>query len=631
MYIIRPKAVAVATAAVLILLGLLAPGAAAQSQSPRSAAGPRIVPSTTPPFPAMNAAGAAAGWLAQQLSPAGFLPSATTPGTADLSGTVNTVLALTSTGSGRAQVQAALAYLGAHVDATVTSSGSDGAGQLATLILAVHAAGADPRSFGGKDLVARLLATRQPSGLFGAQDPTFDGAFRQGLALAALAAAGETPTTDGANLGPATTWLHEQQCSDGGWTSYRADSSVPCPPADPNTFTGPDTNSTALAVQGLAAQHVSPAHDAVAWFSSIQESDGGFAFIGASGQASDGDSTAEVIQALIASGVAPASDARVVKAGHSPVSALLGLQVGCVGALAFQPNPDGTLTPNSIATEQAVPALAGVAFPFGPTTLNSVVPGAPCPYWAVGGDGGVFAFGARYEGSLGGRRLNAPIVGMATTPDGAGYWLAGADGGVYAFGSARFLGSAGSIRLARPIVGMAATPDGAGYWLVASDGGVFAFGDAAFFGSTGHTTLNQPIVGMAASPDAAGYWLVAADGGIFAFGSASYHGSMGAVPLNQPVVGMAAASDGAGYWLVGRDGGVFAFGSARFFGSTGSVRLNQPVVGMALTVDGRGYWLVARDGGIFAFGTAGFFGSAGSLALQSPVVGMAASPIPAAG
>ena len=38
-----------------------------------------------------------------------------------------------------------------------------------------------------------------------------------------------------------------------------------------------------------------------------------------------------------------------------------------------------------------------------------------------------------------------------------------------------------------PIVGMAATPDGGGYWLVASDGGVFSFGNAAFHGSTGAT------------------------------------------------------------------------------------------------------------------------------------------------
>ena len=34
------------------------------------------------------------------------------------------------------------------------------------------------------------------------------------------------------------------------------------------------------------------------------------------------------------------------------------------------------------------------------------------------------------------------------------------------------------MRLNKPVVGMASTPDGAGYWLVAADGGIFAFGDA---------------------------------------------------------------------------------------------------------------------------------------------------------
>ena len=49
-----------------------------------------------------------------------------------------------------------------------------------------------------------------------------------------------------------------------------------------------------------------------------------------------------------------------------------------------------------------------------------------------------------------------------------------------------------------PVVGIAATPDGQGYWEVASDGGVFAFGNARFYGSMGGQHLNAPIVGMAA-------------------------------------------------------------------------------------------------------------------------------------
>jgi subtilase family serine protease len=38
-----------------------------------------------------------------------------------------------------------------------------------------------------------------------------------------------------------------------------------------------------------------------------------------------------------------------------------------------------------------------------------------------------------YFGSLGGTHLNAPIVGMASTPDGHGYWLVASDGGIFSF------------------------------------------------------------------------------------------------------------------------------------------------------------------------------------------------------
>jgi hypothetical protein len=72
-----------------------------------------------------------------------------------------------------------------------------------------------------------------------------------------------------------------------------------------------------------------------------------------------------------------------------------------------------------------------------------------------------------------------------------------ADGGIFAFG-APFYGSAGSLRLDAPIVGMAATPDGKGYWLVASDGGIFTY-DEPYFGSMGGKPLNKPVVGMAGS------------------------------------------------------------------------------------------------------------------------------------
>lgn len=253
-------------------------------------------------------------------------------------------------------------------------------------------------------------------------------------------------------------------------------------------------------------------------------------------------------------------------------------------------------------------------------------PPAPIPrgYWLVASDGGVFSYGAPFEGSHGSSPLNAPIVAMASTPDGKGYWLVSADGGVFTYGDAGFYGSHGGSPLNKPIVGMAATRDGKGYWLVASDGGVFNYGDATFYGSHGGSPLNKPVVGMASRPSGSGYWLVASDGGVFAYGDTTFYGSHGGVPLNQPVVGVAASPSGAGYWLVASDGGVFAYGDATFYGSHGGSPLNEPIVGLASTADGKGYLMDASDGGVFAYGDAVFQGSHGGSPLNEPIVGMAA-------
>src|SRR4051812_44844580 len=220
--------------------------------------------------------------------------------------------------------------------------------------------------------------------------------------------------------------------------------------------------------------------------------------------------------------------------------------------------------------------------------------------------------------------LNAPVTGAAQTA--AGTYLVAADGGVFTFGSGPFFGSMGGRRLNRPIVGMAATPSGRGYWLIAADGGVFNFGDAPFLGSMGNRTLNRPIVGGAATPSGRGYWLVAADGGIFSFGDAPFLGSLGSVRLNSPIVAMAASPAGTGYWMVAADGGVFAFGRAPFAGSASGRRLAAPVTSMAPTASGNGYWLGAADGGVFSFGDAPFFGAPvgagqGSVVAITPVPG----------
>jgi hypothetical protein len=282
------------------------------------------------------------------------------------------------------------------------------------------------------------------------------------------------------------------------------------------------------------------------------------------------------------------------------------------------------LLPAAIA---AGPANAAVPFAGGPTAPTATDGGT----WLAASDGGVFAFGgAAFYGSMGGKRLNRPVVTMAATPTGKGYWLVASDGGVFAFGDAGFFGSTGSLTLTKPIVGMAATPSGQGYWLVASDGGVFAFGDAGFFGSTGGRRLDKPMVARAPPPPGLGFGLGAPDGGIFTFGDAVYRGGIGGpagAKLKAPIVGMAATPGGRGYWLAAADGEIFNFGDAPAAGSADGLHLAGPVVSMAATPRGLGYWLVGSDGGIFSFGDAGFAGSLGGLRLAAPIVSLSPRPV----
>jgi hypothetical protein len=149
---------------------------------------------------------------------------------------------------------------------------------------------------------------------------------------------------------------------------------------------------------------------------------------------------------------------------------------------------------------------------------------------------------------MGGRHLNAPIVGMAATPDGKGYWLVAADGGIFAFGDAEFHGSMGNKHINGPIVAMAATDDGDGYWLAGSDGGIYAF-DAPFFGSLGAHPPYNSIRGLAALPHNRGYWMVDWGGQVYGFA----HHTLGSL-ANQipaiPVTDIVSTPTGNGYWLL---------------------------------------------------------------------------------
>jgi hypothetical protein len=194
-------------------------------------------------------------------------------------------------------------------------------------------------------------------GLFGTQDPSYDGVWRQSLSLVALDAAGRKLPVK------AVDWLVAQQCADGSFAPYRAKPSAECGPKDQV-----DTNQTAAAVQAFAAigGHRAEADKALSWLKSAQNKDGGWGYT--AGSPSDANSTSVVLGALRALGVEPGA---VAKGGKSAEDALLSLALKCGAkqspgtagsAFAFQPEKDGKLVANTDATAAAVTAGYGVGF-----------------------------------------------------------------------------------------------------------------------------------------------------------------------------------------------------------------------------------------------------------------------------
>ncbi len=130
------------------------------------------------------------------------------------------------------------------------------------------------------------------AGLYGKGDPTYDGVYRQSLSILALKATGEKVPRS------AVRWLTKQQCADGGFQAYRADTTTACQPADAVNFAGQDTNSTALAVAALHhSGQKAKARKAARWLATKRNSDGGYAYYPAPGATSDASSTALALAA----------------------------------------------------------------------------------------------------------------------------------------------------------------------------------------------------------------------------------------------------------------------------------------------------------------------------------------------
>ncbi|MFF3345500.1 prenyltransferase/squalene oxidase repeat-containing protein [Streptomyces sp. NPDC002779] len=190
-----------------------------------------------------------------------------------------------------------------------------------------------------------------PSGLYGTADPTYDGVWRQSLALIAQHKSDVRPAAK------AVDWLLGQQCANGAFAPFRAEPAKAC---DAKVMV--DTNSTAAAAQALAlagdGDHMDVALKAVTWLKSVQNKDGGWGYT--PGGPSDANSTSVVIGALNAVGQEPDT---TVKGGKSPYDALRELALPCEdgGAFAYQPDKKGKLTANADATAAAVLGLKGMS------------------------------------------------------------------------------------------------------------------------------------------------------------------------------------------------------------------------------------------------------------------------------
>ncbi len=115
----------------------------------------------------------------------------------------------------------------------------------------VLTAGLNPAAAAGPD-----------AGLYGSTDPTFTGVSDQSLAILGLVSVGVEPSPQAIN------WLVTQQCLDGSFQAYRLSIRTACGPSDPVNFSGPDSNSTALAALALnSVGKIGQAKKAATWLS----------------------------------------------------------------------------------------------------------------------------------------------------------------------------------------------------------------------------------------------------------------------------------------------------------------------------------------------------------------------------
>jgi len=255
-----------------------------------------------------------------------------------------------------------------HGDATPISYLAGNIGEITTTgdiertILVLRGAGLDPRSFQGRDLVARLLARRGGDGAWGEQ------VNQTAFGILALRAAG----APGGNSRSAA-WLRGVQNSDGGWGFASASAS--------------DADSTGAVLQALAASGSSAGiRRGVSYLRGVQRGGGGFPLAGGILNA---QSTAYAAQGLIAAGVSPSA---VRRGGRSSLDYLASVQAPD-GHYRYSASSDQTPV---WVTGQALLAVNGSAFPLTPVARTvAAAPKAKPGAAPVGASGGPAAGAAK--------------------------------------------------------------------------------------------------------------------------------------------------------------------------------------------------------------------------------------------
>lgn len=285
---------------------------------------PSLVPGTA------RAAGTdeAANWLeAAQNSDGGFGSSVSSESSAAL--TTWAMLGLEATGrnpfdvtsdAGRSPIE----FLQGHLD-EVSSPGD-----LARTIVALEGAGADPRSFAGRDLVSALLKRRAANGSYVGWPGTTS------FSLIALRTAGADE-----GLEATVSWLNKVQNDDGGWGD------VPGQPSNADV--------TGSVMQALPETKAAQA--GLSYLRKHQRPNGGFA-LGAGGGV-NAQSTAWAVQGMIAVGADPA---KVSDSGNSALDYLAARQASD-GHYRYSESSDQTPV---WVTGQVLVAVAGDSLPIEP-------------------------------------------------------------------------------------------------------------------------------------------------------------------------------------------------------------------------------------------------------------------------